>query len=46
MAKMCPLNGCKIKTGRRGHANMMIGMGLMFALFALFATLYWGRHVV
>ena len=43
MAKMCPLDGCKAKSGLCGHDKMMIGMGLMFALFA---TLHWGMHVV
>ena len=43
MAKMCPIDGCKAKKGLCIHDKLMIVMGGMFAAFA---GLHWGLHVI
>jgi len=43
MAKMCPIDGCKAKQGLCIHDKLMILMGVMFAGFA---AMHWGLHVV
>lgn len=41
MAKMCPLDGCKAKTGLCIHDKLMIAMGVIGTLGA---AAYWGAR--
>lgn len=43
MAKMCPIAGCKAKSGMCIHDKMMIGMGVMMVLGVI---AHWGLHLV
>lgn len=43
MPAMCPLSGCKVKSGMCIHDKMMLGMGL-FAMLG--AVAHWGLHLV
>lgn len=43
MAKMCPMSGCKAKSGLCIHDKMMIGMGVLVMLGAI---AHWGLHLV
>ena len=42
MAKMCPMDGCKAKSGLCIHDKMMIVMGVM-GVMAMVA--HWGVHL-
>lgn len=42
MAVMCPIDGCKKKSGMCIHDKLMIAMGAMVALFAVGR---WGLHL-
>ncbi len=42
MAKMCPMSGCKSRSGLCMHDLMMIGMGV---LLMVGAGAHWGLHL-
>jgi hypothetical protein len=42
MAKLCPIDGCRAKSGLCIHDKMMIGMGSAGLLGAL---LFWGARL-
>ena len=43
MAKMCPLGGCRKKTGLCIHDKLMLVMG---AMGVLFVGAHWGLHLL
>ena len=43
MAKMCPLDGCKGKSGLCIHDKLMLFMGV---LMLLGAGAHWGLHLI
>jgi hypothetical protein len=42
MATICPIDGCKQKSGMCMHDKLMIAMG---AMGALLAVMHWGLHL-
>jgi|JI9StandDraft_2_1071091.scaffolds.fasta_scaffold90652_2 hypothetical protein len=42
MATICPIDGCKQKSGMCMHDKLMIAIG---AMGALLAVMHWGLHL-